>query len=196
MSLTLVFSTMLNLYNLFAANSLGSWEFDSVAGFANREVGNYNGLTFSYANAYTNNSADTAYDATRSQLAIYLEDTFYIGDDLEVNAGIRYERLASDDKPTLNENFLETYGFSNQENLDGVDIILPRVGFKYYATENLTISGGVGRFQGGIPNVWYNNSYQKDGITLVDAPQSVINDYYANNSADIHLFQVQSKIHW
>ena len=176
----------LNLYNLFAANSLGSWEFDSVAGFADREVGNYNGTyDFSYANAYTNNSADTAYDATRSQLAIYLEDTFYIGDDLEVNAGIRYERLASDDKPTLNENFLETYGFSNQENLDGVDIILPRVGFKYYATENLTISGGVGRFQGGIPNVWYNNSYQKDGITLVDAPQSVINDYYANNPADI-----------
>ncbi|WOC28728.1 TonB-dependent receptor [Pseudoalteromonas sp. N1230-9] len=176
----------LNLYNLFAANSLGSWEFDSVAGFANREVGNFNGTyDFSYANAYTNNAADTAYDATRSQLAIYLEDTFYIGDDLEVNAGIRYERLASDDKPTLNENFLETYGFSNQENLDGVDIILPRVGFKYYATENLTISGGVGRFQGGIPNVWYNNSYQKDGITLVDAPQSVINDYYANNPADI-----------
>lgn len=176
----------LNLYNLFAANSLGSWEFDSLAGFANREVGNFNGTyDFSYANAYTNNAADTAYDATRSQLAIYLEDTFYIGDDLEVNAGIRYERLASDDKPTLNENFLETYGFSNQENLDGVDIILPRVGFKYYATENLTISGGVGRFQGGIPNVWYNNSYQKDGITLVDAPQSVINDYYANNPADI-----------
>ena len=176
----------LNLYNLFAANSLGSWEFDSLAGFENREVGNYKGTyDFSYANAFSNNSADTAYDATRSQLAIYIEDTFYIGDDLEVNAGLRYERLASDDKPTLNENFLKTYGFSNQENLDGLDIILPRVGFKYYATENLTISGGIGRFQGGIPNVWYNNSYQKDGITLVDAPASVIDDYYANNPADI-----------
>ncbi|MCQ8878642.1 TonB-dependent receptor [Pseudoalteromonas shioyasakiensis] len=176
----------LNLYNLFAANSLGSWEFDSLDGFANREVGNYNGsYDFTYSNAYTNNSADTAYDATRSQLAVYIEDTFYIGDDLEVNAGLRYERLASDDKPTYNENFYNTYGFSNQENLDGLDIILPRVGFKYYATEALTISGGIGRFQGGIPNVWYNNSYQKDGITLVDAPASVIDGYYANNPADI-----------
>ncbi|MGO2477365.1 MAG: TonB-dependent receptor [Pseudoalteromonas sp.] len=176
----------LNLYNLFAANSLGSWEFGSLEEFANREVGiDYGAYEFTYSNAYTNNSADTAYDATRSQLAVYIEDTFYIGDDLEVNAGLRYERLASDDKPTYNENFYNTYGFSNQENLDGLDIILPRVGFKYYATEALTISGGIGRFQGGIPNVWYNNSYQKDGITLVDAPASVIDAYYANNPADI-----------
>ena len=176
----------LNLYNLFAANSLGSWEFDTFDGFANREVGNFRDkYDFSYSNAYTNNPADTAYDATRSQLALYIEDTFYIGDDLEMSAGIRYERLASDDKPTLNENFASTYGFTNQENLDGLDIILPRVGFKYYATEALTINGGVGRFQGGIPNVWYNNSYQNDGITFVAAPQSAINEYYANNPADI-----------
>lgn len=175
----------LNLYNLFAANSLGSWEFDNFAGFENREVGNYKGKhDFTYSNAYTNNSADTAYDATRSQFALYVEDTFYATDDLEVTAGVRYERLASDDKPTLNEKFLETYGFTNQENLDGVDIILPRVGFKYYATEALTINGGVGRFQGGIPNVWYNNSFQKDGLTFVDAPQSVIDGYYANNNVD------------
>lgn len=176
----------LNLYNLFAANSLGSWEFDNFNGFENRELGNYKGkYDFSYSNAFTNNPNDTAYDATRNQLALYIEDTFYVGDDLEVTAGVRYERLSSDDKPTLNENFLNTYGFSNQENLDGLDIILPRIGFKYYATEALTVNGGVGRFQGGIPNVWYNNSFQNDGITFVDAPQSAINDYYANNQADI-----------
>ncbi|WP_213609578.1 TonB-dependent receptor [Pseudoalteromonas sp.] len=176
----------LNLYNLFAANSLGSWEFDSFNGFENREVGNFRDeYDFSYSNAYTNNPNDTAYDATRNQLALYVEDTFYVGDDLEVTAGVRYERLSSNDKPTLNENFLSTYGFSNQENLDGLDIILPRIGFKYYATEALTVNGGVGRFQGGIPNVWYNNSFQNDGITFVDAPQSAIDDYYANNQADI-----------
>ncbi len=142
-------------------------------GFENREVGNFRGTyDFSYSNAYTNNPNDTAYDATRNQLALYIEDTFYVGDDLEVTAGVRYERLSSDDKPTLNENFVNTYGFSNQENLDGLDIILPRIGFKYYATEALTINGGIGRFQGGIPNVWYNNSFQNDGITFVEAPQS------------------------
>ncbi|MDN3391177.1 MULTISPECIES: TonB-dependent receptor [unclassified Pseudoalteromonas] len=172
----------LNLYNLFAADSLGTWKFTSFENFANKVIEPYD---FSYSNAYTNNSADTAYDATRNQLAFYIEDTFYATDDLEVTAGIRYERLSSDDKPTLNENFLSTYGFSNQENLDGLDIILPRIGFKYYATEALTVNGGVGRFQGGIPNVWYNNSFQNDGITFVNAPNRVINNYYANNQADI-----------
>ncbi|ODS15116.1 TonB-dependent receptor [Pseudoalteromonas tetraodonis] len=172
----------LNLYNLFAADSLGTWKFTSFDNFTDRIIEPYG---FSYSNAYTNKSADTAYDATRSQLALYIEDTFYATDDLEITAGIRYERLASDDKPTLNETFLETYGYSNQENLDGLDVILPRVGFKYYATEALTINGGVGRFQGGIPNVWYNNSFQKDGLTFVDAPVQVINDYFANNKADI-----------
>lgn len=170
----------LRLYNLFAANSLGSWEFDSLDGFEDREVGNFRGsYDFTYSNAYTNNPDDTAYDARRSQIALYVEDKFYPHDDVEMTVGVRYERLASDDKPTLNENFLETYGFSNQENLDGLDIILPRVGFKYYATESLTVDGGVGRFQGGIPNVWYNNPYQNDGLTYVAASEDDIDDYYS-----------------
>jgi hypothetical protein len=172
----------LSLYNLFAQNSLGSWEFDSFEDFANRQINAYN---FSYANAYTNNAKDTAYDATRSQLALYIEDTFYPHDDVELKAGIRYERLSSSDKPLLNESFLSEYGFSNQENLDGLDIILPRIGFQWFASDDLTVKGGIGRFQGGIPNVWYNNPFQNDGITLVQAPTSAINDYFENNAADI-----------
>ncbi|SFC00083.1 TonB-dependent receptor [Pseudoalteromonas denitrificans] len=172
----------LNLYNLFAEDSLGSWNFDSLEMFANKEIGSYD---FNYGNAYTNNADDTAYDVTRSTFALYLEDTFYLTDDLEITAGIRYERLASDDTPQLNGNFFQTHNISNQENLDGLDVILPRVGFKYYATDDLVIRGGIGRFQGGIPNVWYNNPFTMDGITLVSAPNNVINDYYANNQVDI-----------
>jgi len=175
----------LNLYNKFAQNSMGSWEFDSIDDFENREVGNYkDDYDFSYDNAYTNNADDTAYDVTRSQFSLYVEDTFYATDDLEITAGLRYERLDASDKPTLNANFQETYGFTNQENLDGIDILLPRVGFKYYATDDLVINGGLGRFQGGIPNVWYNNPFTNDGITLVSAPDSAIADYYSENLVD------------
>ncbi len=175
----------LRLYNLFAENSLGSWEFDNFDGFENREVGNFRGsYDFTYDNAYTNNQADTAYDAVRAQMSLYVEDKFYLTDDIEMSVGVRYERLSSDDKPMLNEAFQETYGYTNQENLDGLDIILPRLNLTWMATDDLTVRGGVGRFQGGIPNVWYNNPFQKDGITLVGAPASVINDYYAENEAD------------
>jgi hypothetical protein len=172
----------LRLYNLFAENSMGSWEFDSLNDFRDRLVGNFrNEFDFEYGNAYTNNSIDTAYDTTREQFAFYVEDTFYPHDDVELTAGIRYETLSSDDKPTLNTAFQETYGFTNQENLDGLDIILPRVGFQWFATDDLTVKGGIGRFQGGIPNVWYNNPYQKDGITLVTAKDEDVDAYFKEN---------------
>ncbi|MBU2970535.1 TonB-dependent receptor [Pseudoalteromonas sp. C2R02] len=181
----------LNLYNLFAQNSLGSWTFDDFELFENQKIGKYD---FNYANAYTNDSNDTAYDASRSTLALYLEDTFYVTDDLELTAGLRYERLSSDDKPTLNTNFLETNGISNQENLDGVDVILPRVGFKYYASDDVVVRGGIGRFQGGIPNVWYNNPFTMDGITLVSAPSSATNGYYQNEDNIVDSFTVPQEI--
>ncbi|BBN83418.1 Oar protein [Pseudoalteromonas sp. A25] len=170
----------LRLYNLFAENSRGSWTFASLEDFANKKLHiNRDNYQFTYGNAYTSNANDMAYDSTRNQFALYVEDKFYPTDDLEVTAGLRYERLSSSDEAKLNQNFLNAYGYSNQENLDGLDIILPRVGFKYYATESLTINGGIGRFQGGIPNVWYNAPFQNDGITYVTASQNAINDYFA-----------------
>jgi len=185
----------LRLYNKFVPESLGAWEFDSFDGFQNREVGNYNGTyDFSYQNAYTGNPEDAAYDAVRYTTALYVEDTFYPTPDLELTAGVRYERLSSDDKPTLNQNFVDTYGFSNQENLDGMDIILPRVSFKYYLNDDVTLRGGVGRFYGGVPNVWYSNPFTKDGITLVAANSDFINDYFANSSDPADFTQVPQAI--
>ena len=183
------------LYNLFAENSLGSWEFDSLDGFENQELGNFRGnYDFEYWNAYTNNSADTAYDATRTTSILYLQDNFYLNDDLEMSVGFRYESLSSDDRPTLNANFMETYGFSNQENLDGLSIFMPRVSFKYYATDALTVRGGVGRFSGGVPNVWFNGPFTKDGITLVQAPESVINSYFAGLEGPVDIFNIPQEI--
>ncbi|WP_109341113.1 TonB-dependent receptor [Saliniradius amylolyticus] len=185
----------LRLYNMFVENSLGSWEFDSLDGFEEREVGNFRGnYDFSYANAYTNDPTDAAYDAVRHTMAFYAEDTFYASNYLELTAGLRYERLSSDDEPSLNQSFVDTYGFSNQENLDGLDILMPRVGFRYYASDDITVRGGIGRFYGGVPNVWYNNPFTKDGITLVSAPESVVNDYFANTSAPADFTQVPQTI--
>jgi len=184
----IVFGTeieQLSLYNKFVPNSKGSWEFDNFEGFADGIVGNYNGnWDFDYQNAYTNNPEDNAYEVDRTTFAVYVGDTFYVTPNLELSGGLRYERLSSDDTPTLNPTFAETYaaeGITNQENLDGLDIILPRVEFKYFTDSSLVVRGGIGRFYGGIPNVWYTNPFTKDGMTLVNAPSSVIADYYANN---------------
>lgn len=183
----LVFGTQieqLSLYNKFVPDSLGTWEFDNFYGFENGIVGNFNGnWDFDYQNAYTNNPEDAAYEVERTTLALYAGDTFYATPNLEINAGLRYERLSSSDTPTLNENFQDAHnGMTNQENLDGLDIFLPRVSFKYYTDSSLVVRGGLGRFYGGVPNVWYTNPFTKDGVTLVQAPASVIADYYENNT--------------
>jgi len=182
----IVFGTQveqLSLYNKFVPDSMGTWEFDNFYGFENGIVGNYNGSwDFDYQNAYTNNPEDAAYEVERTTLALYAGDTFYATPNLEINAGLRYERLSSSDTPTLNENFQEAYdGMTNQENLDGLDIFLPRISFKYYTDSSLVVRGGIGRFYGGIPNVWYTNPFTKDGVTLVTAPSSAIAEYYENN---------------
>lgn len=174
----------LNLYNLFGDRSSGTWEFASFEDFEAQTLGKYG--EFNYSNAYTNDVNDLAYDVSRSQLSLYIEDTFELAEDITMTAGLRYERLSSSDKPTLNSGFAETYGYTNQENLDGLDIILPRVNIEWRASDDLTVSAGVGRFQGGIPNVWYNNPFQNDGLTYVAAPESAIDKYYVedNNSVD------------
>lgn len=183
------------LYNAYARGSLGSWTFDSFTDFQDRKLANP--LDFSYANAYTNDATDVGYDATRSQLSLYAEDKFYATDDVEITAGLRYELLMADDEPALNEDFEERYGFSNQENLDGLDIILPRLGVTWTVTDDLTIRGGIGRFQGGEPNVWFNNPFQYDGLTYVSALRDDIEDYYGddnNPNRTVENFQVPQQI--
>ncbi|MFT4928835.1 MAG: hypothetical protein ACI8WB_004955 [Phenylobacterium sp.] len=165
----------LNLYNLFAPDSKGSWVFESFDAFANQVS---DGSRFQYSNAFTNDAKDAAYDNVRYTSVLYAEDTFYLTDDFEMTAGLRYELVSTDDKPNLNSRFQETYDISNQENLDGLDIFMPRVSFKWFAAETVTVRGGIGRFNGGIPNVWYNGPFTADGITYVSAPDSAIDAHY------------------
>ena len=164
----------LRLYNLYVADSKGTWNFESDRNGPSWSENFANGKadSFTYSNAYTNNANDAAYDMVRFTHALYVEDNFALTDDLDVTFGLRYERMTSDDKPNANAAFQKTYGYSNTENLDGLDIVLPRVGFQYYVNEDLTVRGGVGRYSGGQPNVWVANSFTNDGITLVDAPYS------------------------
>ena len=172
----------LNQYNLFAESSLGVWTFGSthrkfgVDGLDNLEKKKpqtHNGGGFSYKNAYTNDANDTAYDLTRTTQVLYVEDNWAVNDVLDITYGLRYERLGSSDTPSINPNFLEEYKHDNTENLDGLDVILPRFGFKYYASDDVTIRGGVGRYSGGKPNVWIANAFTNDGITFVELDNSV-----------------------
>ncbi|MBY6212404.1 TonB-dependent receptor [Microbulbifer agarilyticus] len=147
-------------FNLYGRDALGTWTFDSLDDFENREI-----ASFEYSNAYTNNIQDIAYDVNGTTYSLYGEATLEPFAGFELVAGLRYETLSIDSAPNRNENFEATYGFSNTENLDGRDIFLPRVGFNWTLQDDLTLRGGVGRFSGGMPLVWVSNAYTNDGTT-------------------------------
>lgn len=172
----------LNQYNLFAESSLGVWGFgsthrkfgvDGLDKLEAKQPETHRGAGFSYKNAYTNNPSDTAYERTLQTHVLYVEDNWTVNDVLDITYGVRYERLSSSDKPKLNKGFAATYSYDNTENLDGLDIVLPRFGFKYYLNDDVIVRGGVGRYSGGKPNVWTANPFTNDGITFVELDTSV-----------------------
>jgi hypothetical protein len=166
-----IHSERLRLYNLFVESSKGVWDFDSLEDFGSKAPSR-----FTYKNAYDNDPNTSAYEMVRYTTSLYAEDTWVFNDDLDITFGVRYERLSSDDTPIENTAFTNTYGYPNTENLDGLDIFLPRVGFKYYINDSASLRGGIGRYSGGKPNVWVANSFTNDGITFVSAPSSVTNE--------------------
>jgi len=161
----------LDVFNLFMQHTVGEYRFNSIADF---EAGKVNAIDYGNSSG-TNNPADAAASFSYSINSAYLQDEFYATDDLMLMLGLRYDWYTSSDKPVLNPSFVGRYGFSNQENLDGVSLLQPRVGFTWSATPGLDIRGGIGLYSGGNPNVWISNSYSNDGITNIQVRQSNVN---------------------
>ena len=117
----------------------------------------------------TNVATDAAAVFTNTLHTVYLQDEVFIDHlDLTLVGGLRYEWWESDDRPTYNQAFADvTGGLRNDANLDGIDLLMPRLGFTWGVSDSLTLRGGVGTYSGGNPNVWLSNAWSNDGITNV-----------------------------
>jgi len=145
--------------NLFAQNSEGSYRFDSI-----EDLRNATASELSYNNAITNNENDLRAIWGYNYNSIYVQDSWDVNGDLVVDFGIRYDWYESEGSIRENQNFVDRYNYSNTTDIDGLDVVLPRVSFKWLASENTTVRGGIGRFSGGSPGVWLSNSYSNDGV--------------------------------
>ena len=145
--------------NLFAQNSEGSYGFDSIDDLRNATA---SGLL--YNNAVSNNENDLRAIWGYNYNSLYAQDSWDVNPYLSVDAGIRYDWYESKGAIRENQNFVDRYGYTNTTDIDGLDVILPRVSFTWLATEDLTVRGGIGRFSGGSPGVWLSNSYSNDGV--------------------------------
>jgi hypothetical protein len=125
-----------------------------------------------YGNAASHNPANAAGEFKYALNTLYFQDKFDLVDyDISITAGLRYDWYTSDDVPTDNAKFKERFGFSNQQNLDGVDLLQPRLGINWVYNDQLEFRGGIGLYSGGNPNVWISNSYSNDGIRNVQKNQ-------------------------
>jgi len=159
-------SESFDVFNLFIQESEGEYRFNSVADF---EAGTPSRITYENA-AGTNNKSDAAANFDYTINTVYVQDEYSFDEvDLSIVFGARYEWYDSSDRPALNQGFTDTYGFSNQSNIDGLDLFQPRLGFDWQVNGELEVHGGVGLYSGGNPNVWLSNNYSNDGVTQIEA---------------------------
>ncbi|MEM1180120.1 MAG: TonB-dependent receptor [Acidobacteriota bacterium] len=146
--------------NLFLPFSNGNYVFPTIDALRDREVG-----FVLYGNSNTGVAGDAEANFDLAANSVFIQDEWAVNDRLTLRFGLRYDWLENSDEITLNPFFTERNGFTNQENLDGKDLLLPRFGFSYAANERLTIRGGAGLFGGGTPLIMLSNSYSGDGIS-------------------------------
>ncbi|MEM8547710.1 MAG: carboxypeptidase regulatory-like domain-containing protein, partial [Pseudomonadota bacterium] len=166
-----------DLDNLFVASSRGSFEFTSYDDLINRQSDVF------YSNVTTNNALDGAAIWGYDKWTAFIGDRWSINADFELNFGLRYESYSQSDSPAFSQTYFDLYGVDTSNNLDGLDILLPRVGFLWTPWAGASLSGGFGLYAGGAPQVWVSNAFQApvvgasgdfSGVTLTDIPQELL----------------------
>ena len=114
-----------------------------------------------------------AADFEVEKTSLYIQDKWFVNDDLTVMFGLRYDEVETPIAPATNVNFVKEYGFSNASKFD-FDVMQPRFSFNMDVTDlfqsresviSATLRGGRGLFMGRIPRVWYGNAYSRTGAT-------------------------------
>ena len=146
--------------NRFLPFSRGAFVFSSID---NLETRTLDFLLFGGSN--TGVPSDAEANFTLDVDSFFIQDEWTPTGDLTMTFGFRYDSLSNSDPITDNPNFLARRGFDNGENLDSKDLLQPRFGFTWDATDRLTVRGGAGLFGGGSPLIILSNSYAGDGIS-------------------------------
>ncbi len=146
--------------NLFLPFSKGQYNFGSLDDLENRQV-----AFVLYGNSNTGIAGDAEANFSLAVNSFYIQDEWTPNGDLTLKFGVRFDGYDNSDPVPENSAFTARNGFDNTTNLDGKDLVLPRIGFNWTPTDRLTIRGGAGLFGGGAPLIILSNSYSGNGVT-------------------------------
>jgi outer membrane receptor for ferrienterochelin and colicin len=162
-----------DIYNLFIARYNGEVTFNSIEDFA---AGRWSYLRFNTPITGVEDVDLAAADFKIEKETFYLQDKWYVNDDLTVILGVRYDQVSTPTEARLNPKFLERNGVPNNAKFD-YSKVQPRASFTLNVTDKVaglfdnigigvidaTLRGGYGLFLGRIPNVWFGNQYSRSG---------------------------------
>ncbi|WP_407354404.1 carboxypeptidase regulatory-like domain-containing protein [Luteimonas sp. R10] len=153
-----------DIYNLYAQNIWGNYQFASLDHFRNGEYWSYT------LNAPVPGRGldSVAMNYEHANTGVFVQDTWAVNYNLSLMFGLRVDIPDLDDVADHNLLVQEIYGLDNRNVLDS-ELWQPRFGFNYtFDSERPTqLRGGVGLFQGAAANVWVGNSYQNSGFGLI-----------------------------
>ena len=159
-----------DVVNLFIARYNGEVRFNSFEDYKN---GVWSRLRIHEPYAGHDAVGTMAADFEVEKTSLYIQDKWFVDNDLTVMFGLRYDAVETPIAPATNINFVKEYGFSNAETFD-FNLLQPRFSFNMDATDFFsnrekvvaaTLRGGRGLFMGRIPRVWYGNAYSRTGAT-------------------------------
>lgn len=149
----------LRIKNLFVSDSNGNVVYNTLDDFMNMKP-----ASIQYQNSVTLNPRDASANWNLGTWTGYVQDQFKLTSELTLQGGLRAEVYQTSNKSSLNPNFVEKYGFSNNETLSGRSVIQPRLGLSWLPFNNLNVRLGAGLYSGGTPGVWVSNNYTNDGV--------------------------------
>ncbi|HEX2224980.1 MAG TPA: TonB-dependent receptor, partial [Thermoanaerobaculia bacterium] len=122
-----------------------------------RQFGGLGGLTSSEAGRA---------DFNQEELAVFLQDQWFVTPNLTVSAGVRWERLNNPDAPILNANDVNADGSFNLtgEIPDEDNQISPRLGITWSPDAKTAVRFTAGRFWSRTPGILFAQLFTSNGL--------------------------------
>lgn len=151
-----------DVFNLFLQDTLGTYNFGSIAAF---EASPPSWNQYRLQRPINGDINSVAANFAIGTVGFFLQDTWSVTPNLNVLFGARVDRAIVDERPPFNAAAQTAFGFDNSVTGDGEVIVQPRLGFNYtFDTERSSqLRGGVGLFTGSAPGVWLSNTFSNPG---------------------------------
>ena len=150
--------------NSYERNGTGYYRFASADDFLT------GALPLSFCLTVGNNGEENPRgEITYNQFGVYAQDDWNLTDNFKLNFGVRADGMFFDNSQLMTNNAILDYNMGGNVVNTGEwptnrVQVSPRVGFTWNATDDLTVRGGSGLFQGRLPLVFFTNMPQNSGM--------------------------------